>query len=112
MGIRRPILVDELAGQVHRAYGGLPNMSWVLGRGGQVLYKAAWTRATAVEAFVARYTAERAGRSGPRTPYFTEQIELREVDRGAFYARLRRNGPRAYDEFLRAEEIWRARQGG
>lgn len=44
------------------------------------------------------------------SPYTTEQLELRHVDREMFYARLRRNGPRAYDEFKRAEEHWCVRE--
>jgi hypothetical protein len=42
-------------------------------------------------------------------PYLTEQVEFRDIDREAFYQRLQRNGPRAYDEFKGAEDIWRAR---
>lgn len=37
-------------------------------------------------------------------------VGYRDVDREAFHAALRRNGPRAYDEFVRAEEF-RADQG-
>lgn len=111
IGIRRTILVDDLAGTAHRAYGLLPNMTWVVGRGGQVLYKADWTSAANVDAFLARYVAGRrpARRGVARAPYATEQIEHRDVDRPAFYERLRRNGPWSYEEFKRAEEIWRRR---
>jgi hypothetical protein len=111
VGITRPIVVDDLEGASHRAYGGLPNMTWVIGRGGRILYKADWTSAANVEAFLTRYQEGRARRppSGAVAPYLTEQIEHRDVDREAFYARLRRNGPRAYTEFKRAEDIWRAR---
>ena len=41
-GISRDILVDDLAGRVHRAYGLMPNMTWVIDRGGRVAYKADW----------------------------------------------------------------------
>jgi hypothetical protein len=37
VGIRRPILVDDLDGAGHLAYGGLPNMTWVIGRGGATM---------------------------------------------------------------------------
>lgn len=112
IGIRRPILVDDLNGTAHRAYGLLPNMTWVIGRGGRILYKSDWTSAANVEAFLDRYEVGRrrkptAGASGP---YWTEQIEFRDIDRQAFYRRLRRNGPRAYEEFRRAEETWRHRE--
>jgi hypothetical protein len=110
-GIRRPILVDDLAGTAHRDYGLLPNMSWVIGRGGQILYKSDWTSAANVVAFVERYEAGRTRRPAQGTvgPYATEQIEYRDLDRPAFYERLHRNGSRAYDEFRAAEEIWRRR---
>ena len=111
IGIRRPILVDDLGGTTHRAYGLLPNMTWVIARGGRIVYKADWTSADNVDAFLRRYEAgrERRPTTGSSAPYATEQIEYRDVDREAFYDRLRRNGPRAYEEFKRAEETWRSR---
>ncbi len=42
--IKRPILLDDMTGTCHRAFGTLPNMTWLIGRGGLILYKAAWTR--------------------------------------------------------------------
>jgi len=112
VGIRRPILVDDLAGTTHRAYGLLPNMTYVIGRRGRILYRAAWTSAANVEAFLDRYEGGRRRRppGGAVSPYLSEQIEYRDVDREAFYERLRRNGPRSYEEFKRAEEIWAGRR--
>ena len=86
-------------------------MSWVIARGGRIIYKSDWTSAANVEAFLTRYEAGR-GRT-PETgvvgPYLTEQVEFRDLDREAFYERLHRNGSRAYEEFKRAEEVWRGR---
>ena len=42
-GNTRQIVVDDVNGEVHRQYGGLPNMSWVLDHTGRVAYKASWT---------------------------------------------------------------------
>lgn len=111
VGIRRPILVDDLDGTAHHAYGLLPNMNWVIGRGGRILYKSDWTSAANVDAFLRRYESGRTRRpeAGTVGPYLTEQVEFRDVDREAFYKLLHRNGPRAYEEFKRAEEIWRTR---
>jgi hypothetical protein len=111
VGLRREILVDGLDGAGHLAYGGLPNMTWVIGRGGRILYKADWTSAANVEAFAQRYRDARTARrpGSVRAPYSTEQLEYRDVDRPMFYDRLRRNGPRAHAEFKRAEEIWSSR---
>lgn len=108
VGIRRRILVDDLDGTVHRRYGLLPNMTWVVGRGGMILYKSDWTSAGNIESFLERYEQGRRHKpsSGAVAPYMTEQVEFRDVDREAFYRRLQRNGPRSYHEFKRAEEIW------
>jgi hypothetical protein len=64
-----------------------------------------------VESFLDRRETARARRSqgGGISPYLSEQIEYRDSDRDAFYERLRRNGPRSYDEFKRAEQLWAGR---
>jgi hypothetical protein len=41
--VRTRLVVDDLAGAMHRAYGALPNMVYVLDREGRVVYKAMWT---------------------------------------------------------------------
>jgi hypothetical protein len=84
----------------------MPNMSWVLDRGGMILFKAEWTSAVRIGDFLRRRQTQRAGVT---TPFHTEQIELRAVDRDAFYQGLQRSGPRAAAEFKRAEEIWAER---
>jgi hypothetical protein len=111
VGIRRPILVDDLSGTAHRAFGAMPNMTWVIGRGGRILYRADWTSAANVESFLDRHETARSRRpaGGGISPYLSEQIEYRDSDREAFYERLKRNGPRSYDEFKRAEQLWAER---
>jgi hypothetical protein len=111
VGIRRPILVDDLDGSAHRAYGLLPNMTWIVSGGGRVIYKSEWTSAANIEAFIDRYSHGRRRKpaTGTIAPYVTEQLEFRDVDRDTFYQRLRRNGERAYEEFKRAEQIWQRR---
>jgi hypothetical protein len=41
--VRTRLVVDDLDGTMHRAYGTLPNMVYVLDREGRVVYKAMWT---------------------------------------------------------------------
>ena len=41
--VRTRVVVDDLAGTMHHAYGALPNMIYVLDREGRVVYKAVWT---------------------------------------------------------------------
>jgi hypothetical protein len=107
IGITRPILVDDAEGTVHRAYGLMPNMSWVLDRGGTILYKAMWTSAAHVGEFLEQ---REAARSGPASStFYVEQLAPVARDRPAFQDGLERNGPRAVTEFARAEQIWAER---
>ncbi len=39
----RTIVIDRLEGDVHKLYGGMPNMSWIVDHAGIIAYKAAWT---------------------------------------------------------------------
>jgi hypothetical protein len=111
LGIMRPILIDDLDGTVHTAYGLMPNMSWVLGRGGTILYKAMWTSAARIGEFLERQQGQPSGLA--YAPFHTEQLELRRRDGDAFQHGLERNGPRSVSEFAQAEQIWaeRARTG-
>ncbi len=96
---------------MHTAYGLLPNMSWVLDRGGTISYKAMWTSAARVGDFLDRQQAQPGGLAA--ATFHTEQLEVVPRDRDAFRRGLERNGPRAATEFARAEAIWaeRARAG-
>jgi len=107
IGISRPILVDDFDGPVHLAYGGLPNMSWVLGRGGLILYKAMWTSADRIGDFLDRFQAQPLDLV--HAPFHTEQLEVRRRDSQEFTRGLQRNGPRAVAEFASAEKLWSER---
>lgn len=110
VGIRRPILVDDLAGTVHRFYGCAPNMTWIIDRGGRVVYKANWTNADNAEAFFQRFLTTRQQRPvGGHAMYETEQLEFRQVDEKLFQQRLVRNGSRAVQEWEAAQKIWASR---
>ena len=113
-GIGRIILVDDLAGSVHRAYGLMPNMTWVIDRGGRVAYKANWTSAANVEAFVGRFLAARGDHAPGTAPvmYETQQVEFRYTDQRRFNAHLLRNGARAATEFEKARQVWAGRPAG
>ena len=92
---------------MHRAYGLLPNMSWVLDRGGTILYKAMWTSAARLGEFLERRRAQPGGPAS--ATFYAEQLEPVARDRDAFRRGLERNGPRAGAEFSRAEQIWAER---
>ena len=44
-----PILVDDIEGSTHKAYGLLPNMIYLIDRDGIIVYKSDWTEAHEVE---------------------------------------------------------------
>jgi hypothetical protein len=79
-------------------------MSWVLGRGGLILYKAMWTSAARIGEFLERFASQPLDLR--HAPFYTEQMEVRRRDSEAFARGLERNGPRAVAEFARAEELW------
>ena len=111
-GIARPILVDDLVGTGHRAYGALPNMVYLVGRGGRVLFRADWTDPPTIEAAV-RYVLEARARrrEGLRLkPFYAESVGYRWSDQAAFDAGLERAGPQAVADFARAMARWT--QGG
>src|SRR5574341_1324277 len=49
VGVTRPIVVDALDGACHRAYGSMPNMSWIFTQSGVPVYKSDWTDVHSVE---------------------------------------------------------------
>lgn len=87
-------------------------MTWVIGRGGRVIYKGAWTSAAMIEGLLDRYLGIRKGRTSgvPLAPFGTEQIEFHEVDRTFWYERLRRNGERSVQDWD-AAQAWLSEAG-
>jgi hypothetical protein len=103
LGVTRTILVDALDGACHRAFGSMPNMSWILSRAGQPVYKSDWTDARSVERAV-EYFLEVSDRrrSGERLVGFrVERVDYRTRDPQAFRLGLERSGPKAVEEFYR-----------
>jgi hypothetical protein len=47
--IERPILVDDLIGTAHKLYGSLLKMTYLISRGGRVLFRADWTDPPTIE---------------------------------------------------------------
>ena len=99
-GLRRSILVDDLAGTAHRGYGLLPNMTWIVGPGGIVLYKAAWTAVNDVEHALTGALEQLARRRSDRLrPVYTERVAWRRDDPEGFRAGLELAGPQALRDF-------------
>ena len=104
LGVTRPILVDALDGACHRAYGSMPNMSWIFTRSGVAIYKSDWSDARSVENAIAYFLdVNERRRSGERlAPFRVERLDFRTQDREAFYKGLERNGPKAVREYRAA----------
>lgn len=102
-GVRRRVLVDDLSGSVHRAYGTLPNMTYVIRRRGSVHYRATWTDPRTAGFAMEQLELERrvARDGGSSLPYFMDMAPARPRDRLAFMeGLLEGGGPRAVDEYL------------
>lgn len=105
-GVTRPILVDTLDGACHRAYGGMPNMTWIFLRGGLPVYKADWTDTASVANALNYYLALADRRqAGERLAAFhVERLDYRARDLARMREILASNGPKAlreYEEFGR-----------
>lgn len=104
LGVSRPILLDALDGACHRAYGSMPNMTWIFNQAGIPIYKSDWTDhhsiANALDYFL--QVLERRRSRVRLAPFRVERLDFREQDREGFAAGLERNGPKAVREFRQA----------
>jgi hypothetical protein len=101
LGVTRPILIDALDGACHRAYGSMPNMTWIFTHSGVPVYKSDWTDANSVSNAIDYFIdVIRRRREGEKmVPFSVERLDYRKQDRAAFYKGLERNGPKAVREF-------------
>ena len=101
--IKREILLDDLAGTAHHAYGLLPNMTWIVGRGGFIHYKASWTAPGDIEdALETAIDYQRDRASKGLTPFYSERAASYPRDREKLRQGLVRAGPQAVADFERA----------
>ncbi len=59
-GETRPILIDDMQGSVHKAYGSYPNSVFIINRGGCVVYRSDWNNPAATAKALARLKSGRA----------------------------------------------------
>ena len=78
-GLARPILMDTLDGQVHRLYGGVSNMTWIVDHTGHVAYKASWTDAVDIRGALDETLKirERRREGGNVSPFYREIVGVR-----------------------------------
>lgn len=108
--VRRPVMVDALDGSCHRAYGSMPDMTWIIDRRGRPVYKGEWTEPGSIrDALILLTGKEKPEGNGSiiRAPFRIERMEFRPVDRKAFNDGLKLSGPKAVREFAEQAERWR-----
>ena len=110
--IERSILVDDLIGTAHKLYGSLPNMTYLIGHGGRVLFRADWTDPPTIEYAINYVLTSRARRrEGLKlAPFYAEFVGYRWNDTAKFQEGLQRAGQQAVDDYARAIER-RSKQG-
>jgi hypothetical protein len=101
LGVTRPILLDSLDGACHRAYGSMPNMTWIFNRAGIPIYKSDWTDSNSVANAMDYFIDVAQRRSGHErlVPFRVERLDYRTSNLEGFYEGLARNGPTAVKEF-------------
>lgn len=112
--IRRPVLVDDLDGPIHRAYGMLPNMSYIVDPAGRIVYRADWTDAHSIR-WVLEYLQHEATEK-PTTrrvaPFFCELLGHRsamDYPRVFLEGLWNAGGGRAVEEYIQAVELQRGK---
>lgn len=106
--VERPILVDDLQGTAHHLYGLVPNMTYLIARGGRILFRSDWTDPPTIELLLNYHMNVRAQRrTGARlTPFYAEFAGYRQNDQRAFMEKLEIAGPQAVDDFTRMIKVW------
>lgn len=107
-GIDRPLVIDDPAGMGHRLYGPLPNMTYLIGRGGRVLFRADWTDPPTIEQAIRYVIAARGRRRAGLSlnPVYAELLGYCWSNQAAFMDGLDVAGPQAVSEFRTAIQRW------
>ena len=102
--ISLPILVDDLNGQIHREYGLLPNMIYVINRQGIIVYKSDWTDAEELsDLFENMIRWEEAREQGQRFRLsYAERLRIVQDDPAIRRRVYERAGQKAIEDYKRA----------
>ena len=104
-GIHTRMVIDDLEGTMHRAYGEMPNMVYIVGKDGRVVYKSMWTHHAEIEAMIqSLLEMEEAASKGLRLrSSYTEKISYVAGYAPEISAKvLGRAGPKASADFQAA----------
>lgn len=102
-GIQSKLLVDDLEGTVHRAYGSLPNMIYIVDKNGKIAYKAMWTDHEEIASVLSNLAlADQLQAQGVRIkPSYTEKINYvpAQYGEGIRQKVFNRAGPQAWADY-------------
>ena len=104
--VRLPMLIDDIEGSTHRAYGLLPNMVYLIDRDGIIVYKSDWTDTKEIEG-MCESLLRLDGMKSRNVPIVREAVSQRlhwipmdPKDRERVY---RRSGEKAIGDYLTAK---------
>ncbi len=101
-----PILVDDIEGPTHAAYGLLPNMVYLIDRDGVIVYKSDWTDAHEIEGMcdsLVRLEDMKARRVPIIRQGVSERLHWIPMDPAHRERIYRRSGEKAINDYLNAK---------
>ncbi len=105
-GIQTPMLVDDLDGTMHRNYGTMPNMVYLIDKDGNIAYKSMWTDHNEIENVLENVAhADELRAQGLRLkPSYTERINYipAEYSGGIREKVFGRSGQKSWDDYKKA----------
>ena len=104
-GVKRTMVIDSLYGRVHRRYGGVSNMSWIIDHTGHVAYRASWTVERDIREALEEVlrTRELKRESGQTANYYREVIGLRPASDRSDGGQRFMGGKVAQEQFQQAQ---------
>ena len=108
-GVQRQIIVDSLYGRVHRRYGGVSNMTYIVDHTGHIVYRAAWTVADDIKAALEETLEMAARRRDGRnvSTYYREQMGVHNSGPNQQFL----GGKKAEEDFKHGREVVAKKQG-
>lgn len=99
--VDRPIFIDDITGDLHLAFGGRSNMTWIFNRAGSPLYRSNWTDALSSENAVIYYldVLERRRNREKLAPFKVERLDYRDVNKEKRIEGIALAGKQAIDEW-------------
>ncbi|MDE1833956.1 MAG: redoxin domain-containing protein [Candidatus Micrarchaeota archaeon] len=101
--LKLKVLVDDLEGTIHKKYGELPNMAYIIDRQGKIVYKASWTDAGDVETSLRNLLLSEKGAKARRTLGVVEKLIFIEDDNVELHSSIYARGGRQSLEEVRRE---------